>query len=84
MEHGRWVDERLQTGWTYASGIKNVEKKTSPYLVPWDELSEEVKEWDRVTIRGVPGFLARAEFQIVRLRPRDGSRGAALDTTGRF
>lgn len=72
MEHGRWMDERLRNGWTYASGTKNVEKKTSPYLVPWDELSEEVKEWDRVTVRGVPGFLARAEFQIVRLRPHEG------------
>ena len=76
MEHKRWVEERLRNDWTYASGTKNIEKKTSPYLVPWDELTEEVKEWDRVTVRGMPGFLARAEFQIVRLRPRDGGREA--------
>ncbi len=76
MEHERWLAERLRYGWTYASGTKDIEKKTSPYLVDWDELSEEVKEWDRVTVRGMPGFLARAEFQIVRLRPRDGEQEA--------
>ena len=66
MEHKRWAGERDRNGWTYASGPKDIEKKTSPYLVDWDELSEEVKGWDRVTVRGMPGFLARAEFQIVR------------------
>lgn len=76
MEHERWVDERRRNGWTYASGTKNVEKKTSPYMVPWDELGEEVKEWDRVMVRGLPAFLARADFQIVRLRPREGDKEA--------
>lgn len=76
MEHKRWESERRRDDWTYASGPRNIEKRTSPYLVPWDELSGEVKEWDRVTIRGLPGFLARAEFQIVRLKPRDGGREA--------
>jgi len=71
MEHERWVDERLRTGWSYASGTKNIERKTSPHIVPWDELSEEVKEWDRVMIRGLPAFLAKADFQIVRLWPRE-------------
>jgi hypothetical protein len=46
-------------------------------MVPWDELKEEVKEWDRVMVRGLPAFLAKADFQIVRLRPRDGDREAA-------
>lgn len=76
MEHERWVAERLRNGWTYGSGTKNVKKKTSPYLVPWDELGEEVKERDRVAVRGMPAFLARAGFQILRLRPRDGGQEA--------
>jgi hypothetical protein len=71
MEHERWVVERLRNGWTYGSGAKNVGKKESPYLVPWDELGQEVKERDRVVVRGMPVFLARAGFQIVRLRSPD-------------
>ena len=70
MEHDRWNGDRLRNGWTYAPGEKDIDKKTSPYLVPWDDLSEEIKELDRVPVRGMAGFLARAEFQIVRLRDR--------------
>jgi hypothetical protein len=76
MEHERWVAERLRNGWTYGSGIKNVGKKESPYLVPWDELGEGVKEWDRVAVRGMPAFLAKAGLQIVGLKPRDGGQEA--------
>jgi hypothetical protein len=71
MEHERWVAERLRAGWKYTSGGKNHGRKESPYLVPWDELGEEIKEWDRVAVRGMPAFLARAGLQIVRLRSPD-------------
>ena len=63
MEHQRWVDQRRLDGWT--PGQKDIEAKTTPYLVPWDHLSEEVKELDRQTVRGLPAFLARAGYQIV-------------------
>jgi hypothetical protein len=67
MEHERWCAERRRQGWTYAPGPKNVkEKRTSPHLVPWEELSEEIKEYDRNTVRGLPSFLAKAGFQIFR------------------
>ncbi len=66
MEHDRFVDERVRDGWTV--GPKDAERKISPYLVPWDELPEDIKEYDRVFVRGLPRFLARAGFQIVRLR----------------
>jgi len=68
MEHERWVGERLRDGWTYDAGPKDVERKRSPYLVPWEELDEQVREWDRVAVRGIPTFLARAGFQVVRLQ----------------
>ena len=31
----------------------------------WDELSEDVKEWDRRAVRGIPAFLARAGYQLI-------------------
>jgi hypothetical protein len=77
MEHERWVDERRRNGWIYALGTKNIEKKTSPHMVPWAQLTEEVKEWDRATVRGLPTFLSRVGLQIARLRPRDGDKGAS-------
>jgi hypothetical protein len=63
MEHQRWVEQRRRDGWT--SGAKDIEAKKTPYLVSWDSLSEEVKEWDREAVRGIPAFLARAGYQIV-------------------
>ncbi len=63
MEHERWVHERRRNGWT--SGPRDVDAKTSPYLVPWNELSDGVKEQDRQAVRGIPAFLARAGYQIV-------------------
>ncbi|BAI62456.1 hypothetical protein MCP_2384 [Methanocella paludicola SANAE] len=68
IEHDRWCDERLGQGWKYAPGPKDIEKKTSPYLVHWDKLSEEIREYDRNVIRGLPVALARAGFQIYRIR----------------
>ena len=68
MEHERWNEERRLEGWTYAPEPKDLNRKTTPYLVPWNELSEDIKEYDRNTIRGLPAFLARAGFQIYRLK----------------
>jgi hypothetical protein len=65
LEHDRWVQERSRAGWVL--GPKAAERKTSPYLVPWSELDEEIREYDRIFIRGLPRFLARAGFQIVRV-----------------
>lgn len=68
LEHGRWVEERRRQGWTFAPGPKDLDKKTSPYIVPWEELSEEIREYDRNVIRALPMSLARAGFQIYRMR----------------
>ena len=56
FEHDEWVRERLGYGWTYGE-VKDNENKISPYLVPYDELSEEIKTLDRDTIRNIPALL---------------------------
>ncbi len=71
LEHQRWMEERRQNGWRYKPGLKNTVKKTSPYIVPYEKLSWEIKESDRNMIRSLPSFLAKAGFQIYR---RNGSR----------
>jgi len=65
MEHGRWNAERLLDGWTWGE-TKDSARKISPYLVSWPALPEEVKEWDRQTVRNIPAFLAKVGLEIRR------------------
>ena len=65
MEHDRFVEERLRAGWH--PGPKDPAKKTSPHLVPWEQLPEEIKELDRNPVRGLPRFLSRAGLQVYRM-----------------
>jgi len=65
MEHARWVVECLFDGWTFGEK-RDVLKKTSPYLVDWSELSEDMKEWDRETVRKIPEFLANVGLEVRR------------------
>lgn len=46
--HEVWSVGRLKDGWTYGE-VRNDEKKQTPCLVPYSELSEEEKEYDRRT-----------------------------------
>jgi hypothetical protein len=65
MEHGRWVVERLQSGWRYGAK-RDPANKLSPYLVPWHELSDGVKDYDRTAARSWPGMLGEAGLQVRR------------------
>jgi hypothetical protein len=65
IEHGRWNVERLLDGWRYGE-VKDVDRKISPYLVSWPELTEEVKKWDRDAVEAIPGLLAKVALQITR------------------
>ena len=66
MEHGRWVLERIASGWIYGEN-KDVEKKISPYLVGWNKLSDEVRKYDRDAVRLWPELLANVGLEIYRL-----------------
>lgn len=46
--HENWSAGRIADGWTYGE-TRNYEKKTTPCLVPYSELSDSEKEYDRVT-----------------------------------
>jgi hypothetical protein len=66
MEHDRWKVERFLGGWKW-SKKRDLRKKTSPYLVNWTELPEDIKEWDRDTVRKIPEFLAEVGLEIRRV-----------------
>lgn len=65
MEHARWNIERLRNGWQWGEKRDSI-KKTSPYLVPWSQLPDKVKEWDRHTVRSIPELLARVGLEVRR------------------
>ena len=67
MEHDRWQGERMAAGWRRAAA-RNDDRKESPYLVPFDDLPEDVKEIDRATVRSIPALLAEVDFSVVRTR----------------
>jgi hypothetical protein len=64
MEHNRWNAERWLQGWTL--GPSDKARKISPYLVPWSNLDEETKEFDRETVRKIPEFLKPVGQKVCR------------------
>ncbi len=56
IEHNRWAADRLLSGWQVGPE-KNEELMISPYLVPYDHLAEEIKEYDRIPARVIPKIL---------------------------
>jgi ppGpp synthetase/RelA/SpoT-type nucleotidyltranferase len=63
MEHGRWALERCREGWRFGEK-KDLKQKISPSIIAWDELTEEMKDYDRHTVRKIPQFLAAADYEI--------------------
>ena len=68
MEHDRFVAERFLAG--FSAGPRDVARKTSPYLVPWDDLDETIRDYDRRAVKEIPDLLASAGFEIYRLKTR--------------
>ena len=64
LEHQRWVEERRRAGWV-SGPVRDPERKLTPYLVPWEELAEEVREYDREAVRAIPAVLAEAGLRPV-------------------
>ena len=44
--HEVWAKKRMEEGWTYAE-MRDDKLKTHPCLVPYDQLSEQEKDYDR-------------------------------------
>ena len=68
LEHQRWVDTRLAAGWT--PGPRDPVARTSPYLVPWTDLDEDVRDVDRQFVAALPDLLADAGLHLRRVRHR--------------
>jgi hypothetical protein len=47
--HKSWMEQKVREGWKYGEK-KDVEKKEHPYMVPYDQLSEEQQMKDKIFV----------------------------------
>lgn len=56
-EHDAWVAERISSGWVLGE-LTDAEKKITPYLIPYDKLTEDIKQLDRDPVQNIPALLS--------------------------
>lgn len=61
--HEVWAQNRIKEGWTYGP-VRDDEKRQTPCLVPYDQLPEEEKAYDRNTAFGTLKFIVSQGFEI--------------------
>ena len=61
--HYNWAAGRLAEGWTYGP-VRNDELKQHPCLVPYNELPDNEKEYDRSTSMETVRFILGKGFEI--------------------
>lgn len=62
--HEVWSANRHADGWSYGP-VRNDEKKQHPCMVPYDELPEREKDYDRSTSLETLKFILKSGFSIV-------------------
>ena len=63
--HEVWSEGRMKEGWTYGEERDDA-KKHHPCLVPYEELTETEKEYDRNTSQETLKLIMKLGFRIVR------------------
>ena len=61
--HEVWATGRINDGWTYGE-TRDDEKKTHPCLVPYEELPESEKDYDRHTSMETLKLIIRLGYRI--------------------
>ncbi len=63
-EHNRWNAYKYYKGWKQG-GVKDEQKKTHPYLIPYEKLDDDIKKNDRNTIKHIPDLLEILGYKAV-------------------
>ncbi len=63
--HEVWAETRIAQGWTYGPE-RNDQLKHHPCLIPYEELPEEEREYDRNTAIGTLKLIQKLGFKISR------------------
>ena len=68
--HDVWAQGRIQQGWIYGP-VRDDAAKTHPCLVPYDELPESEKEYDRATALETLRMIMKLGYRINKDRSVD-------------
>lgn len=60
-----WASQRIQDGWIWGP-VRNDEKKHHPCLVPYDELPEKEKEYDRNISIGAIKLMVAMGYKVTK------------------
>ena len=63
--HEVWSQGRMAEGWTYGIEL-DYEKKTHPSLIPYEELSESEKDYDRRTSQETLKLILNLGYKIIK------------------
>jgi len=63
--HEVWSAARIREGWTYGPKRDDV-KREHPCLIPYEELPEEEKEYDRNTSQETLRLILKLGYKIVK------------------
>lgn len=63
--HDVWAESRISQGWTYGPE-RNDALKTHPCLVPYEDLPEVEKAYDRDTAVGTLKLICKLGFKITK------------------
>jgi hypothetical protein len=63
--HDVWAEGRIAEGWTYGEE-KDAVRKTTPQLVPYDQLPESEKEYDRSTALYAIRYVIKRGYKIIK------------------
>ena len=63
--HEVWSEGRMKDGWTYGEERDDL-KKHHPCLVPYEDLTETEKEYDRKTSQETLKLIIKLGFKIVK------------------
>ena len=66
--HDVWAEGRIADGWKYGER-RDDQLKTHPCLVPYEELPDSEKEYDRNTAIGTLKLILKQGFEIKSIKP---------------
>ena len=65
--HEIWAQGRVAEGWTYGPA-RDDEKKTTPGLVPYDQLTDSEKQYDRNTALETLKLITALGYKIEKIK----------------
>lgn len=64
-EHDRWMGSKLADGWTFGA-VRDDTARLHPDIVPYDDLTERIKDLDREQVRAITRLLSHAGRRALR------------------